>query len=67
MKLLLVLLLLGCTGCAPVLGAHVHRITHRGVTYIKCTVITEEDRPELAHASLAVCADAIEHPAPMRK
>jgi hypothetical protein len=62
MKLLiLILFLLVATGCAPVLGAHVHRITHKGVTYIKCTAVTEEDRPDLAHAALDICRAAIEH------
>jgi uncharacterized protein YceK len=62
MKLLiLILFLLVTTGCAPVVGAHVQRITHKGVTYTKCVAVSEEDRPDLAHAALDICRAAIEH------
>ena len=64
MKLLaIVAFCLASIGCAPMLGAHVHRIDHAGTTYIKCTVVAEKGNRPFAEQSLDVCRDAfgVEH------
>lgn len=56
-SLLLASLLL--TGCAPLLGAHVHRFQYQGVDYVKCTVIAEAGKSQLAEPAIDICRDAV--------
>jgi len=62
MKLLSIALVLLTTGCAPRLGAHIHRFSHAGITYYHCTVIADERDNHLADAALDICKNAIENP-----
>jgi hypothetical protein len=54
------LLALLTTGCAPRLGAHVHRYSYRGQTYYGCHVVADERDSQLAHSALAICQEAID-------
>jgi hypothetical protein len=64
MKLALLVLVILTTGCAPRLGAHIHRFSHAGVTYYHCTVVADERDNHLADAALDICKNAIENPQP---
>lgn len=66
----LLLLLLPCGACAPMLGAHVHKFSYAGTDFVKCTVIVDPSQHALAEQSLQVCRDAIgvpQGPTPARR
>jgi hypothetical protein len=56
--IMIVMLPVVTTSCAPTLGAHVHRLTVRRVEFVKCTVIAEKADTHFAEQSLEVCRDA---------
>lgn len=55
------------TGCAPMLGAHVHHFEHQGVEYTKCTIVSERGHVEMAEDSWKICRDAITAAPPARR
>ena len=59
MKLLAITaLVMLSTGCAPVLGAHVHRFEHAGTEYVKCTVTAEASNSHVVTPALEICREA---------
>lgn len=66
-KSIALVLALLTSGCAPRLGAHVHRFSYKGITYYHCTVIADERDAQLAHSALDICKDAVEGQVPAYK
>jgi hypothetical protein len=64
---LLFALIVVVTGCAPVIGTHVHQFSHKDMQYIHCTIVAPEGRPDLGSKMLDVCRAVMIEPEGTRK